>query len=113
MNEQVKKPKKVMVYVGNLNYSIPEKSLLAMFSEFGTVNSVNMMRDTKTDQKTGIAFVEMCDETEAANAIAHFNARDVGGRILKVSIANDRYAGKSRRDQRRMQRSPERKKRQF
>lgn len=107
MSELEKKPKKVMVYVGNLNYSIPEKSLLAMFSEFGTVDSVNMMRDTKTDKKTGVAFVQMCDETEAANAIAHYNGKNVGGRILKVSIANDRYAGKPRRDQRR----PERKKR--
>ena len=75
------------IYVGNLVYSTTEDELLQAFREFGTVSSVNIVKDRETGRPRGFAFVEMPDSTEAANAIAGLNLREIGGRAVTVNEA--------------------------
>ena len=73
------------LYVGNLAYSTTEDELKQIFSEFGTVDSVTVIKDRFTGQSKGFGFVEMPKNAEADTAIKSLNDRMVGGRKLKVN----------------------------
>ena len=78
------------IFVGNLSYRATEAELEAAFSEFGAVERVSIVRDRDTGQPRGFAFVEMTNGTEAANAIAALNGREIGGRAVNVNEARPR-----------------------
>ena len=75
------------LYVGYLAYSTTEDELKQIFSEFGTVDSVAVIKDKFSGQSKGFAFVEMPKNSEADTAIKAMNDRLVGGRKLKVNQA--------------------------
>jgi RNA recognition motif-containing protein len=75
------------LYVGNLPFQTEESDLQALFSQAGTVSSINVVRDRDTGRARGFAFVEMANDTEAQTAIDQFNDRPFGGRNLTVNVA--------------------------
>ena len=75
------------LYVGNINYTTSAEMLESMFSEFGTVESVNMVSDKYTGKFRGFSFVKMGSEIEAKSAMENINSQEVDGRQLKVSLA--------------------------
>jgi RNA recognition motif-containing protein len=78
------------LYVGNLSYSISEAELQTLFSEVGTVKSVQLIQDRNTGRSKGFAFVEMGTQEEAQKAISQLNGKEVGGRPLTVNLARPR-----------------------
>ncbi len=76
------------IYVGNLPFSTTEDEVRDLFSEYGTVGSVNLITDRETGRPRGFGFVEM--ESGADEAIQALNQRDMGGRNLNVSEARPR-----------------------
>ena len=80
------------IYVGNLPFSATEDEVREKFSEFGAVESVNLINDRHTGQPRGFGFVEMEDDG-AEKAIAALDSTDFGGRTLRVSIARERTGG--------------------
>lgn len=75
------------VYVGNLNYDTNEDTIRGLFTEFGQVESVNVITDRYTGRPKGFAFVEMATEEEAVAAIGALNGKAVDGRDIKVDKA--------------------------
>ena len=75
------------LYVGNLPYETDEAALQELFSQAGTVDTVQIMRDRETGRARGVAFVEMATEADAQNAINQLNERPFGGRTLAVNEA--------------------------
>jgi RNA recognition motif-containing protein len=75
------------IYVGNLPYNISEDDLKATFSEFGEVETVNIIKDKFSGQSKGFAFVEMPSNSEADKAIKALNETDLKGRNIKVNQA--------------------------
>ena len=75
------------LYVGNLPFSANENDLQGLFSQFGQVDSINIVRDRDSGQPRGFAFVEMSDDQSAENAINGTNGSDFGGRNLMVNEA--------------------------
>jgi cold-inducible RNA-binding protein len=69
-----------------------EQDLRTMFSEAGTVGSVNVITDRQTGKPKGFAFVTMSSQAEAEQAIVLFNAKDVNAHTLKVNISQPRDA---------------------
>jgi RNA recognition motif-containing protein len=61
-----------------------------MLAVAGTVVDVYMPADRTTGKPRGFAFVEFATEAEANEAIRQFNGRDVGGRTLKLNLAEER-----------------------
>jgi len=70
--------------------SISEEDLQQLFSQAGTVESVNVIEDRDTGCSRGFAFVEMSSTEEGNAAIQQFNGHDVGGRTLNVNEAKAR-----------------------
>jgi len=75
------------LYVGNLSYDVDSSALEAMFTEFGTVQSAQVITDRDTGRSKGFGFVEMGSDAEAQAAIAGMNGKQMGGRSLTVNEA--------------------------
>lgn len=78
------------IYVGNLSYSTTEETLRNQFSQFGKVVSVQIIFDRETNRSKGFGFVEMEDEGEADSAITGLNQKDIDGRRVRVSEAQEK-----------------------
>ena len=77
------------IYVGNLPFSATEDELRQLFTEHGTVESVNMITDRDTGRPRGFGFIEMAP-ADADTAIQALNGTDLGGRSLNVNEAKPR-----------------------
>ena len=75
------------LYVGNLSYQTESSELQEMFSEFGQVQSAEVISDRETGRSKGFGFVEMGSDDEAQAAIAGMNGKEMGGRALTVNEA--------------------------
>jgi len=80
----------VKIYVGNLSYSTTEDGIRSAFSQFGTVDSVDVIVDRNTGRSRGFGFVEMSDDAEARAAISGLNGKDLDGRSINVNEAKPR-----------------------
>ena len=77
------------IYVGNMPFSMSEGQLRDLFSEFGEVESANVIMDRETGRPRGFAFVEMADQ-DAENAISELHDKEIEGRRLNVNQARPR-----------------------
>lgn len=78
------------LYIGNMAQETTEQDLRTMFSEAGTVGSVEVIMDRQTGKPKGFAFLTMSSQAEAEKAISMFDAKEVNTRALKVNIARPR-----------------------
>ena len=78
------------LYVGNLTYNVNETDLEALFSQFGTVQSAQIIIDRDTNRSKGFGFVEMGSDNEAQAAIQGLDGQDHEGRNLTVNEAKPR-----------------------
>jgi len=78
------------LYIGNMSQETTEQDLRTMFSEAGTVGTVDIIMDRMTGKPKGFGFVVMSSQAEAEKAITMFNAKDVNSRTLKVNISKPR-----------------------
>jgi len=84
------------LYVGNLAYSVGETELRDMFTAFGEIGTVELIKDRMSGQSKGFGFVEMPNNSEADVAIKALNGKMSGGRPLKVNQAQDKPNDRSK-----------------
>ncbi|MCF8030408.1 MAG: RNA-binding protein [Desulfohalobiaceae bacterium] len=77
------------MYVGNLPYSSSEDDVRDLFSQYGDVGDVNVVRDRETGKSRGFGFVEM-GQDQAEEAMSNLDGSKFGGRTLKVNEAKPR-----------------------
>jgi cold-inducible RNA-binding protein len=75
------------LYVGNLSFNTEEPQLEQLFSTYGAVESVHMVRDHMTGRSRGFAFVEMADDDAGRAACQALDQKDFEGRKLNVNEA--------------------------
>ena len=75
------------LYVGNLAFSVTEDQLKNLFSQFGTVESVKIVKDAFDGRSKGFAFVEMSTDEEASLSSENLNGTDFEGRSIRVDLA--------------------------
>lgn len=80
------------LYVGNLNYSVNSDMLTDLFSEYGEVQSVNII------EGKGFGFIEMADGEQAEKAKEALNGTQFEGRTLKIDAARPRKNQQQRRN---------------
>jgi len=79
----------VSLFVGNLPFRTSQEELRKLFSGYGAVNAVRIVKDRQTGRPRGFGFVEMA-ESNAGKAAKALNGSEFGGRTLKVNIADDK-----------------------
>jgi len=85
------------LFVGSLPPTTTEESLEALFSEFGTVRSMKLVKDLFSGTCKGFGFLEM-EGHEARAAIAGLDGKSFEGNFLKVKFEEERpRGGKGRR----------------
>ena len=78
--------------IRNLSRSTTEEELKALFEEYGTVQSCDLVLDKITGDSKGFAFVEMPKSGEAKVAIKKLNSKNVASNIIRVKKAEDKKA---------------------
>lgn len=81
------------IYVGNLSRDVREDDLKQAFEAFGTVESVNIIKDKFSGESRGFGFVEMPDKVQAQSAIEGLNGKDVKGRAISANEARPKTEG--------------------
>lgn len=61
-----------------------------LFTEFGNVESAQIITDRSTGRSKGFGFVQMADDEAADKAIERLNGKEVKGRALTVNEARPR-----------------------
>ncbi len=80
------------IYVGNLSYSLGEDDIERVFSNYGTVSTVKLIKDRATGRKKGFGFVEMEEEEDGNKAIEALNGSELEGRKMVVNVAREKVA---------------------
>ena len=75
------------LFVGGLPYRTTNDELRDAFAKAGEVTSASIVTDRETGRSRGFGFVEMADDAGIQNAIAMWNGKEFGGRMLTVSEA--------------------------
>jgi len=78
------------IYVGNLRYSTTEDELDRLFSDFGSVESVSLIKDNFSGQSRGFGFIEIPKNCDADKAIKALNGSSFQGKLIKVNQAQAR-----------------------
>lgn len=77
------------LYVGNLPYRANEDAVKELFSSYGAVKNVRLMKDRQTGRRRGFGFVEVSAK-DAAKIISKLNDFEFQERTLKVREAKER-----------------------
>ena len=72
------------IYVGGLSYELNEGDILAVFSQYGEIMNVNIVRDYKTLKSKGFAYICYKDQRSTNLAVDNFNGIKLVGRNLQV-----------------------------
>jgi len=77
------------LYVGNLPYTVDDAQLHDLFDKYGEIDEMALIMDRDTGRSKGFAFVTFATQQAAEKALAE-NGKDIGGRALRVNIAEEK-----------------------
>ena len=72
------------IFVGGLDYELTEGDILAVFSQYGEVVDVHLVRDKSTGKSRGFCFLAYEDQRSTVLAVDNLSGARVAGRIIRV-----------------------------
>lgn len=75
----------MQIHVFNLHFSLIEADIQRLFSRFGEVDAVRLVRDKLNNRSLGRAYVDMPVQSQAVQTIVSLNGNDVKGKKLSVT----------------------------
>jgi len=75
------------IYIGNLSPQANDEDLRKAFEAFGSVKSVNIIKDKYSGASKGFGFVEIESKSEAQAAIQELNGSELKGNKIIVNEA--------------------------
>lgn len=75
------------IFISNISFKVREQALSDLFSQYGEVTSVRIIKDKETRRSKGYGFVEMANDSEAQAAINALNGTEHYERNIVVAEA--------------------------
>jgi len=72
------------VFVGGLNFELTEGDIVCVFSQYGEIVNINLIRDKKTGKSKGYGFLCYEDQRSTVLAVDNLNGIKLVGRIIRV-----------------------------
>ncbi|KOC66713.1 RNA-binding motif protein, X-linked 2 [Habropoda laboriosa] len=77
------------IFVGGLPYDLTEGDIITIFSQYGEVVNINLIRDKDTGKQKGYGFLCYEDQRSTILAVDNFNGIKILGRTIRVDhVAN-------------------------
>ncbi|UOH83596.1 hypothetical protein LQV05_006329 [Cryptococcus neoformans] len=86
------------IYVGGLPFELTEGDLITIFSQWGEIMDVNLVRDKETGKSRGFGFLMYEDQRSTVLAVDNMNGTQIIGRTLKVDHTRN-YRQQGKRDE--------------
>ncbi|KAJ1986003.1 RNA-binding protein Cwf29 [Dimargaris cristalligena] len=77
------------IFIGGLDYELTEGDVLCVFSQYGEILDINLVRDRETGRSKGYAFLMYEDQRSTVLAVDNLNGAKVAGRTLRVDHVRD------------------------
>ena len=75
------------IYVGNLPRDADEDDLVEMFSEYGSVRNIKIIRDRYSNTSRGYAFLELPNAKAVFKAIEDWDQGSINDQVIRVDVA--------------------------
>lgn len=75
------------IFVSNISFKVREQALQELFSQYGEVSNVRIIKDKETRRSKGYGFVEMPNDAEGNAAINALNGTNHYERTIVVAEA--------------------------
>lgn len=85
------------LYISGISPEITEGDLRELFTQFGSLTQVDLLKDPATGQNRGYAFVHFQDDVDGESAILGTNHTLLGGENIEVSVSRSRLDQKRER----------------
>ncbi|KAJ3087762.1 RNA-binding motif protein, X-linked 2 [Quaeritorhiza haematococci] len=72
------------VFVGGVPFDLTEGDLICVFSQYGEIVDVNLVRDKATGKSKGYGFIAYEDQRSTVLAVDNFNGIKILGRTIRV-----------------------------
>ncbi|XP_008940554.1 PREDICTED: cold-inducible RNA-binding protein isoform X3 [Merops nubicus] len=84
------------LFVGGLSFDTNEQSLEQVFSKYGQISEVVVVKDRETQRSRGFGFVTFENIDDAKDAMMAMNGKSVDGRQIRVDQAGKSSENRSR-----------------
>jgi len=83
------------IFVGGLPYELTEGDILCVFSQYGEIVNLNLVRDKKTGKSCGYGFICYEDQRSTILAVDNLNSFKLGTRTIRVDHVGEYRTPKS------------------
>ena len=81
------------LFVGGLPWATGDLDLRDAFEPYGEVVDAKVITDRETGRSRGFGFVTFAEEGQASAALEAMDGAELGGRRLRVDVAQERQRG--------------------
>lgn len=82
------------IFLGGLPYELTEGDVICVFSQYGEIVNINLVRDKKTGKSKGFCFLCYEDQRSTILAVDNFNGIKIKGRTIRVDHVSNYRAPK-------------------
>eukprot|EP00794_Sanderia_malayensis_P010804 gene10804-11958_t len=72
------------IFIGGLPYELTEGDIICVFSQYGEIVNINLVRDKKTGKSKGYGFIAYENQRSTILAVDNLNGIKLGGRTIRV-----------------------------
>ncbi|KAJ2487689.1 RNA-binding protein Cwf29 [Coemansia sp. RSA 2050] len=72
------------IFAGGLPFDLTEGDIICVFSQYGEIVNINLVRNKETGKSKGYAFLQYEDQRSTILAVDNLNGAKVLGRVLRV-----------------------------
>ena len=77
------------IFIGGISYDLSEGDIIAVFSQYGEIVNINLIRDRKTGKSKGFAFLCYQDQRSTILAVDNLNGIKLLNRIIRVDHVHE------------------------